>query len=252
MRDRLGLRVMAAQAAHFLRGNRAPKVEVRDNLIYAHDGVREISITGEGRARRYRRGIQSRLEELKRSYRVGSLIPVSPGDLVVNCGANVGELAIGLSEMGAAVIAVEPDPATLKCLRANVSGIRGVEVLPVGLWKHDGELTFYQAPDSADTSAINELGPPVTIPVSTLDNIMANRDATLHLLVGDAEGAEPEVLEGGLKTLRRTRYVALDAGPERRGEKTIARCSEILNSVGFSITTVTRSNKLVARNSSLT
>jgi len=77
----------------------------------------------------------------------------------VNVGANIGELTIGLSELGCRVIAIEPDPDTLKYLRVNLPP--SVEILPIGLGKEDGHVTFYQKPEKADTSAIKQCGPAI-------------------------------------------------------------------------------------------
>ena len=53
----------------------------------------------------------------------------------------------------------------------------------------------------------------------------------------DAEGAEPEVLAGAVATLRKTRYVAIDCGPERGliGDRTNNEVKEILLSLDFEI-----------------
>ena len=59
----------------------------------------------------------------------------------------------------------------------------------------------------------------------------------LAFLKCDAEGAEPEVLEGGRELLRRTVRIAIDTGPERRGERTSAACEALLRDAGFTVRT---------------
>jgi hypothetical protein len=72
----------------------------------------------------------------------------------------------------------------------------------------------------------------------TLDEIM--RDLSIdriELLKLEAEGAEPEILEGGRVTLQKCRYVTADLGPERGTlkEETLKESKEILESYGFAL-----------------
>jgi len=221
-----------------------------DGLLYVSDGRRELSIVSQKRFPRYELGIAAHVAKLLKAYGVKTLVPVSANDLVVNVGANIGELTIGLCELGCQVIAIEPDPKTLQCLRLNVPP--SVEIFPTGLWKEDGDVTFYQKPQSADTSAINQCGPPITIFARRLDSLLADRPGRIRLLAGDAEGAEPEVLLGAADILNRVDYVSLQCGPERYGECTADACAGILREHGFQIISGIDSKYLIARNGSIT
>jgi hypothetical protein len=69
----------------------------------------------------------------------------------------------------------------------------------------------------------------------TLDGLAATLGiGEVAFVKADAEGAEPEVLTGATETLGRTRYIAIDCGPERKGERTFDACSAILAGLGFS------------------
>lgn len=239
------MELLAAAIEYRFRG-RPPEFRHDDGTLLLNDGIREIAVVARARANKYRNGILARQMLLARQYRLGTLVKVGSSDLCVNCGANIGEVTMWLAHRGARVIAVEPDPATLVPLRYNLANERNVNIVPKGLWNTDGEVTFYQKPDTADTSAFNEWGEPVVIPVAKLDSLMAEYDEPIQLLVGDAEGAEPEVLEGGRDTLKRTRYVSLDVGAERRGVSTKEVCRKQLLDLGFTIIAETRHNKLVA------
>jgi hypothetical protein len=135
-----------------------PKMSVveSEGLTEISVGKRRIVTTSPQRALRYKRGIDRRIGKLLATYYVNSIIPISRDDFVVNVGANIGELAIGLSQLGVRVLAVEPDPVCLRCLERNAEG--PIEIVPFGLWKSDQDLTFYQRSESADTSAINKVG----------------------------------------------------------------------------------------------
>src|SRR6266852_8437981 len=72
---------------------------------------------------------------------------VKPGDVVVDCGAHVGVFNDMALRRGASkVVAIEPDPTNLECLRRNfpreiASG--HVIVVPKGVWNRDQIITLY-------------------------------------------------------------------------------------------------------------
>jgi len=61
----------------------------------------------------------------------------------------------------------------------------------------------------------------------------------------DAEGHEPEVLEGGRKTLERIDFVTIDGGLERSGNFTSSEVAKILHETGFNEVRIS-SNHIVA------
>lgn len=254
IRNKLGLGWIADRLAPYINiSGRVPLTfRDEDGLRFFSDGTEEIAGLIPRDGHEYRHGIAKRLQRLALAYGIDRLVKIRPGDVVVNCGANVGTLTLALAKRGARVIAVEPDPLTLRALRHNTAGKPSIEVLPMGLWNSDGELTFYQDPLQSNTSAINEDGPPTIVPVKKLDTVVAERGIErLRLFVGDAEGAEPEVVEGASETLARTDYFAMECGYERRGERTVEKVSELLLARGFEIVQVTRRNRVVARNRTL-
>ncbi|MDE0409342.1 MAG: FkbM family methyltransferase [Alphaproteobacteria bacterium] len=73
---------------------------------------------------------------------------------------------------------------------------------------------------------------------TTLDRIAEEYGIDgLAFLKCDAEGAEPEALEGGQELLRRTARVAIDTGPERNGSRTSDACEALLRDAGFVVHT---------------
>jgi hypothetical protein len=106
------------------------------------------------------------------------------------------------------------------------------------LWKVNTTLKFYHANNTGDSSllpkdlsALSEL-----IEARTLDSIVAELEIDqINLLKLEAEGAEPEILDGALKTLMKTKYVAADLGPERGPNElpTYSECKSKLEALGF-------------------
>jgi FkbM family methyltransferase len=205
-----------------------------DGVGWASDGDERIAALPARMFRFFRNGIASRRELVTERYLKG-LVPIHPGALCVNVGANIGEVAITLAERGASVIAIEPDPNVLPALTANAAG-RSIEVVPVAAWEVGGSLDMYIASDSADTSAFNVSPDLRTVACARIDTMIYERGISrVRLIVGDAEGAEPEVLLGAEKTLKITDYVSLCASAERCGERTLEACEALLAGAGFDI-----------------
>lgn len=67
-----------------------------------------------------------------------------------------------------------------------------------------------------------------------LDNLIHNLGLNrIDFLKIDAEGAEPEVLEGAKDFLNNIRKIAVDCTPERFGKTTSSKVNDILSSQGF-------------------
>ncbi len=191
--------------------------------------------------RQYKKGLAARLRLLDRQYLFTALDP--PPGPVLDVGAHVGEFALLALNRGRAVYAVEPDPDALACFRRNLAGRESVTVIDALVWNAEEELTFTFAASKADSSIFGADVPEMTTGTirrraTTLDRIAGDHGIDgLAFLKCDAEGAEPEVLEGGRELLRRTARIALDTGPERRGGRTSAACEALLRDAGFTVRT---------------
>ena len=123
------------------------------------------------------------------------------GDLFADLGANVGSYSVIASVTGAEIISVEPVPVTYERLMRNIrfNGI-AAETHRCGLSSAKGELRF-----TTDRDAMNRVaapgysGPAVTVPVESLDDLLAGRVPFLMKI--DVEGHEPHLLEGAVRTL---------------------------------------------------
>lgn len=161
----------------------------------------------------YKLGFQKRARYLVDTYFLQE-IDFRDGDLVVDCGANMGDLAMYFDSLPSHVsyMGYEPNPHDFNCLAENVGRHRARNL---GLWKKTGILQFFVNDAYASSSFIE---PPtytqiVNIPTSTLEIEFPSQP--IRLLKLEAEGAEPEVLEGALKILNNIDYVSADVGPER-------------------------------------
>jgi FkbM family methyltransferase len=69
---------------------------------------------------------------------------LKPGDVVCDCGANVGKVTAVLAASGATVHAFEPDPHALEILRKRFADMPNVILHPVAVGDADGSVTFYR------------------------------------------------------------------------------------------------------------
>ncbi|MEM1386759.1 MAG: FkbM family methyltransferase [Pseudomonadota bacterium] len=189
--------------------------------------------------RQYRRGWAERQARLLREFGIGIAVDLGPSDTVLDVGANVGDFAVATAERCARVIAVDGDPAVVACLKRNIDAADNILALCHVLWKEAGPLTFHSAPSKSDSSIFQPPGEDSTalvIDATTLDLLAETHGIDqLAVLKMDAEGAEPEVLEGGKALLARTRFVSIDTGPERLGETTTDTVAKMLAAQGFTV-----------------
>lgn len=194
------------------------------------------------RIRRYKLGVRPLLSLMLNNYCVDKLVFASP-PIVVDIGANIGEFSLGtrlLLHPETRFICIEPDLVDYAALVQNIgdSKYSNDSCLNVALSNENEELDFYLNNDSGDSSLIqsSNFAKIVKVKVRTLDEVICEIleiHEEISLIKLEAEGWEPEVLEGATLTLKRTQYVTADLGPERIGESTYHHCSELLIQNGF-------------------
>lgn len=182
------------------------------------DGPDRIVIARRERIFRYRRGVADRVRRLAEKYFIDRM-PFSDGDLVIDCGANVGEVGLyAKSRAAVRVVAVEPSLAEAGACDENLFG-GCQETIRQALWHSQGEQAFYDSNVTGDSSLI----PPASVHTNvtrvrttTLERLVAEHGAKrIKLLKIEAEGAEPEILAGAAAVLSRVDYCTVDCGPER-------------------------------------
>jgi FkbM family methyltransferase len=212
------------------------RMQSDDRVFVVRSEGHEIRFRHEGAAHYgLKRGIVRRAEILGQTYFL-SRIDFRPGDVVVDCGANVGELKYYFLVNGIEVeyIGIEPSPLEYSCLVQNAAPSTTYNV---GLWDSEGELDFYVSSHMADSSLIE---PPdfdeiIKVPTRRLDKLLPN--TPIRLLKLEAEGAEPEVITGCEEILGNIEYVSADLGFERGVDQTstLAAVTNYLLARGFEI-----------------
>jgi FkbM family methyltransferase len=134
------------------------------------------------------------------------------GDTVLDCGANVGVYTRRALDAGARlVVAIEPAPENVECLRRNFQEeIRAgrVIVYPKGVWDKDDVLVLRVLPGQSGSGSVAMDRPganeAVRVPLTTIDELAQE----LHLervdfIKMDIEGAERKALAGARRTVER-------------------------------------------------
>lgn len=193
----------------------------------------------------YKFGFERRAQDLEECYFLDR-IDFKDGDRFIDCGANVGDLKMRFDLRGINVeyIGFEPSPVEYECLRQNVAPSK---VHNIGLWNEAGERNLYVSSQEADSSLIEppEYDEVLTLKVGKLADNVSGRIKCLKL---EAEGAEPEVLQGLGSKLKLVDYVTADLGHERgiMKESTLTPVTNNLLSQGFELVEVTHSPRLCA------
>jgi len=172
-------------------------------------------------------------------------VPFEDGDWIIDAGANTGDLCLAFRALGKRVNieAFEPSPGEFAALRSNLetcSSVIDFDAHQLALWNEESDgLTFYVKSGSADSSLlpIDDADGVVTVPSARLDDMFAEDTRRFRLLKLEAEGVEPEILEGATSLLARIEYVAADVGFERgkEQESTLPQVANILLERGFEI-----------------
>lgn len=180
----------------------------------------------------YRHGLIARAKYLEEVYFLNQ-IDFKNGDIFLDCGANVGDLKLyfHVNNINVEYIAFEPSLIEFECLKHNIAPSKAFNI---GLWKNEGVLPFYISSEMADSSFIKPVkyDDIVNIPTKRLEEFITKPIKCLKL---EAEGGEPEVIEGIGDKLNLIEYITADLGPERgmHGEATLAPVTNFLLNQGF-------------------
>lgn len=169
---------------------------------------------------------------------------ISPGDTVVDAGANVGymtALAGVAAGPGGSVLAFEPHPelhaAGLRTLAASRRALAGVtiEYHQAALGERPGAAELHVPAGFAANDGVARLGPlsgagGCSVPVRVISLDEAIRERSIGVLKLDVEGHEAAVLRGASRALAagRVRHIVFEAHAPDGGE--VAR---MLHGVGY-------------------
>lgn len=235
--------VTAANIKFFLkRSNLRVSFDYESNLFSIKDGGNQHFF---GDLRRglalYSNGLKSRATQLFDSYLLGE-ISFSDNDVVIDCGANYADLWLSLKELVNENNYITFEPGLREHLSIKKNSPNGIHIMK-GLSNKDESVKYYVNEKEADSSIVEPLHFTHTVEIRTTtlqkyfkENLIEN----IKLFKLEAEGFEPEILEGALNVLDKIEYIAIDGGYERGKNKTETfsiLCNTLYNH-GFKIVSI--------------
>jgi FkbM family methyltransferase len=155
-------------------------------------------------------GLPFNLAEQAREIYGGGDRAVRPGDVALDCGANVGVWTRTALDRGARlVVAFEPAPENIESYRRNYKAeiaAGRVILVPKGVWNKDDVLLLRRDPrnSAADTFVMTLKGgaQAVQAPLTTIDKVVAElKLERVDFIKMDVEGAETKALAGARNTI---------------------------------------------------
>ena len=199
------------------------KYEKKSNIFIATEGVKKRYFSNFERGTwLYRNGINVRSEFIFNSYCLQN-IRFDSNDVIIDCGANSGDLSIKLYEICRTInyIGIEPSPNDYEILAKNVNH-QNVYLLQKALGDKNDNLKFYVCSEKGDSSLLEPsfYTDIIEVQVVTLASLIdCLKIKKVKLIKIEAEGYEPEILEGAQGILHNVEYIALDGGYERGTKK---------------------------------
>tara|TARA_Y100001968_G_C19397892_1_gene739347 strand:- start:772 stop:1611 length:840 start_codon:yes stop_codon:yes gene_type:complete len=186
----------------------------------------------------YRNGIEARGSFISKSYCLPN-INFKEDDIIIDCGANSGDLFIELSNYIKPnnYIGIEPNPSDFEVLKLNCPK---TTIVNKALGEKNSFLDFFIATSKGDSSIIRPKDYEKQIKIASirLDELLTMmKIKKVKLLKLEAEGYEPEILLGAGDKINIFEYIAIDGGYERgeREEQTFTFLTNKLINNGFEL-----------------
>jgi len=136
-----------------------------------------------------------------------------PGDVMIDCGANIGQLALFGANCVAPqgfVIAIEAHPKTFQYLETHMklNAIRNIRLVHAAVGEKDGVIQFSDQKADDGNHVVDAEG--IAVPMHPLDSLIPP-GTKVKLLKIDVEGYEKFVFEGGARVLDDTDCVFFES-----------------------------------------
>lgn len=163
---------------------------------------------------------------------------VKKSSIFIDVGAYIGGYSVRACNIGAKVVAIEPDLENFSLLQENLelNSCRQAFAINVAAGSEEALLPLYAPGGEPATDAISLTrygalkGYVRVLPLDSIVASILNSDEEIDLLKIDVEGFEDRVLKGARETLGKTRYIMIEVWPMNKDS-----VLRILSEQGFKI-----------------
>ena len=210
------------------------RIYLKDNSFYNTELDWRFSIQKSG-LYFYGKGFKSRRMELLNSYLIKG-IEFKDNDIIIDIGANNGDFYLCFNKK-IHYYGFEPSPIIFSDLEYN---IKNQHLFNFAVSNSNNlNQKFYLSDNWGDSSIlpINNFKKKINVKSITLDNLIDKIQKKIKLIKLEAEGFEPEILQGLKKNLNLVEYITIDCGFERgvNEESTMVECCNYLMNNNFKI-----------------
>ncbi len=158
---------------------------------------------------------------------------VGENDLCFDVGANIGDISSVLLDLGARVVAVDPQPAAMRELKARLAHHKNLTCVEAGLADKPGQLDLYLHDQVGTTSMVQDWSAgrttgKITVPVTTLDDLITRFGLPKYCKI-DVEGFELNVLKG---LNRKVDLLSLEYHSDAKNMAVTSQCLDLLERQG--------------------
>lgn len=174
--------------------------------------------------------------QLWRDYFNSEFAPLEEGDVVVDVGSYIGTSPIMASKKAKKVYAVEPSPRAISFLKKNIHYYNNIEIMQYAAWNKSEEIELKLGKSPSEDGLIepDDGGNDNSVGVQahpTSKIIELTGEKKIDFLKVEAEGVEPEVIEGiGDSNINK---IAVVGNEERYGKPTYKKVEDILKEKGY-------------------
>lgn len=210
------------------------KIIKKNSYIKIYDSKETFYIKNFNYVYRYLNGLDySALNTLENSYYFNTF-KLKKKSLVLNIGANIGEIGYALYKKKMRVVMIEADKKFFHVLKKNFAWKKNCTLYNLCLSDKDGYQKFYEATEDNDSSLIKPIKYTKTYFIKTykLDSIFKHE--RYDLIIGDLEGNELNFLLGAKKNLKKTKFLSLDLSEQKKKDDYL-KVIFYLKKIGFRI-----------------
>jgi len=173
---------------------------------------------------------------------------ISPGDVIIDVGANVGAISLVASALASKegrVIAIEPGPLNVNRLSRTISrnNVSNVHLVKCGISDKKGVMQWKLDRGNLGNARLVEEDGDEEVNVDTLDNLVNNLNIPIVSFIKiDVEGMELSVFKGAINTLRQYKpsilFETMATWREVKGDSYFQEMEDFLKSLGYTLYTV--------------